>query len=268
MIKNFGFGRISLTTYAILMYGFIFAPIVVVIASSFTAERFSMFPPQGFSLEWYMDILNYPEIGTSILLSLYIAIVVTVASVMIGSVSAYFLSKHRFRGRDLLSSFMLMPIYLPHIILGLALLQFYTFYVRFGNVEGLIIGHVVITLPYVFRIIASNLVEFDKSYEEASYNLGAGPIRTFFRITLPIIKPALIAATLFTFILSFDNITISIFLTGPLFKTIPVVLWGMLFERMVDPTLAAISSLLVIISVIVFVLLSKFGKQIAIGGGG
>jgi putative spermidine/putrescine transport system permease protein len=166
--------------------------------------------------------------------------------------------RHRFPGRDLLNTFFLSPLSLPWIITAIALLVFYSQVVRVETLIGLIIGHLIVSTPFVIRSVVSSLTGFDITLEEASANLGANELRTFFRITLPLLKTGIISGAIFAFLISFNNLNISLFISGVFIKPFPVVLYNFLYLRAFDPTVAALSSTIIITTIILGLLMNKY----------
>jgi putative spermidine/putrescine transport system permease protein len=156
------------------------------------------------------------------------------------------MARYRFRGREAISAFMLSPILFPTIVLGLALLVFYSRVGLSGSFTGLVIAHSVLTTPFVIRLVMASLAEFDPAVEEASRNLGAGWWRTFLQVTLPLIRPGVLAGAVFAFIISFDELVVTLFLAGPDMTTLPVRIYTYV-EFSSDPTISAISTMLIVV---------------------
>jgi putative spermidine/putrescine transport system permease protein len=240
---------------------FIILPLPLVIISSFSDSRMITFPPTGFSLRWYTGILDRLEYVRSFLLSLRLAFLSMLISVTIGTSAALGLVRYSFKGREIMRSLFLSPLMLPAVIIGIALLRFLVVLRLVATFQGILAAHLVLTTAYVVRTVASNLVGFEYSLEEAARDLGAGPLLTFRKITLPLIKPGLIVAAIFAFIVSFDETTVSIFITGGRTITLPVRIFSQL-EYGLDPTVTAISSLLIIFIVIIVAVIAKvFGLE-------
>lgn len=259
--RNISKGNVLLAIFAFITFLFLLGPMIAVGFSSFTTKEYAEFPPTGFTLKWYVDMFNFPDFGQGIILSVYLAAVVTIISLLLGILASYALVRHKFPGKELINTFFLSPIMVPSLVLGIALLQFYFLVFRIGNFMEVVLGHMIISTPFVIRITSASLTGIDKTLEEASQNLGASEIMTFFKITLPIIKPGLISSALFAFLLSFENVTISVFLAGVFFKPFPVLLLNYLYQRTVTPTLAAISTVLLIATLSAGLILSKYTKE-------
>ncbi len=227
----------------ILLY--LVAPVIVVVATAFTTTAYPVFPPQGFTLQWFERFLGMPEFTEAIRRSALLASSSTLVATVLGTFSALSLARYRFRGREALSAFMLSPILFPTIVFGLALLVFYSRVGLSGSFAGLVIAHSVLTTPFVIRLVMASLAEFDPAVEEASRNLGAGWWRTFLQVTLPLIRPGVLAGAVFAFIISFDELVVTLFLAGPDMTTLPVRIYTYV-EFSSDPTISAISTMLIV----------------------
>jgi putative spermidine/putrescine transport system permease protein len=190
-----------------LVYAFILIPMVIVVLAAFNAGNYFTFPPQGFSLKWFANFFNRREFMQALRVSTEIAFWTAVASTIIGTAAAVVLVRSRFRGRDFLNAFVTSPLLLPQILTGVALLQFYTLLHMHASYAALLIGHIVVTTPYVIRTVTATLTHFDIALEEAAQSLGAHPVRAFFEVTLGVIKPGVVAGAIFAFAISFDTCT-------------------------------------------------------------
>jgi putative spermidine/putrescine transport system permease protein len=227
----------------ILLY--LVAPVIVVVATAFTTTAYPVFPPQGFTLQWFERFLGMPEFTEAIRRSALLAFSSTVVATALGTFSALSLARYQFRGREAFSAFMLSPILFPTIVFGLALLVFYSRVGLSGSFAGLVIAHSILTTPFVIRLVMASLAEFDPAVEEASRNLGAGWWRTFLQVTLPLIRPGVLAGAVFAFIISFDELVVTLFLAGPDMTTLPVRIYTYV-EFSSDPTISAISTMLIV----------------------
>ena len=254
-------GKPLLVFWVLISLVFIILPLPLVVISSFSSTSLITFPPDGFSTRWYTGILQRPEYIRPMMLSLRLALVSMVISVSLGTLASLGLVRYRFRGREIVKSLFLSPLMLPAVIVGISLLRFLVVLRMVATFEGILLAHLVLTTAYVIRTVSSNLVGFDLSLEEAARDLGASPFHTFRKITLPLIKPGIIVAAIFAFIVSFDETTVSIFITGGRTITLPVRIFSQL-EYGLDPTVTAISSLLIIMTVIVIAVVAKvFGLE-------
>lgn len=243
--------------YVVAVLVFLALPIVVVIPSALSAGSTLSFPPQGLSLRWFRNVVDKPEFVRAFGVSLGIALVATALSLTLGTLAAMGLVRHRFPGRDLLQLAFVAPLIFPAIVYGVAMLMVLGPLRLTRTSLGLVLAHVVITLPYVVRTVSATLTGVDRRFEESAAILGAGPWRTFRHVTFPLIRPGLIAGATFSLIVSFDEFTVSLFLTGPDLMTLPLEIYHYT-EFTIDPTIAAISTVLIVLSVLTIVLIERF----------
>jgi putative spermidine/putrescine transport system permease protein len=241
----------------ILIYVFLHLPTVFVVLASVSETSYLTFPPKTLTLKWYAKALAQEEYVRGFKYSMILAVVTVLIATGIGTLAGYAIVRYRFWGRDLINAFFLAPIIFPMLIIGIALLLFYTMLNVSGSFIGLVFGHVVITFPYVIRTVSASLYRFDEALEEAAMTLGANRFTTFFRITLPIIKPGLIAGGLFAFITSFDNVPVSIFLVGSKATTLPIVIFSYI-EFGLDPSIAAVSTFLICLTGLTILIIEKW----------
>ena len=224
---------------------FILCPLVIIIGGSFTETPYVAFPPAGFTLRWYGQLLHRRDFLDSFGTSLVLATLCSVCAMAIGLAAAIGLHRHGFAGQQAFRAFLISPLVLPTIVTGVALLQFYYLVDFDASMTGLLIGHVLITIPYVLRTAGAGLAGLDPALDEAASSLGAGPLHTIMRVTLPAIAPSIIGAAIFVFITSFDQATISIFLAGPTVMPLPVRIYNYI-DFAVDPMVAAVSTVLIV----------------------
>ena len=246
----------ALSIFASLVYFFILAPLVIIVATSFGPDKALAFPPQGFSLKWMAKIFTVDMFRKTFLISMQISIIGTIMALIMGIPAAYALSRYDFKGKNFLNGIFLSPVLIPGIVLGFSLLKYLVIFSKLPVYSSLLIGHTIITMPYIIRVISSSLSSFDYSIEEASVSLGANKIKTFFMIVLPNIRSGVIAAFILAFINSFNNVPISVFLTGPGVSTLPI---QMLIhvEYNFDPTIAALSVVLMAMTAILMFIIEK-----------
>jgi ABC-type spermidine/putrescine transport system permease subunit I len=245
----------ALGIYAVLMYIFLYLPIAFLIIFSMNNSPTASFPWQGFTLKWYQEVIRDPWMINSVRNSLMIACLTALISVVVAAPAAYAMVRFRFPGRTLLKQSLIIPMIIPSIMLGFALLILFTAFEIDLSVMTVLIGHVTYVLPYVFFVVAAQQYGFDKTLEEAAMDLGANRWVTFRRVTLPLMVPGLLAGGLFAFTLSLDEFIITFLLTGTL-QTLPLFVWGML-RTMVSPTVNAVGTLIVIVAFVV-VLAAQF----------
>jgi putative spermidine/putrescine transport system permease protein len=265
-----GLGRFLFLGTVTLVYAFLLTPLVIVVIASFNSGEYLTFPPEGFSLRWYAKFFNSQSFMNSLWFSLKLALLCTLISTLLGTMVALYTVRFAARWREQLRLFILMPLLLPEILTAIALLFFYYnaedvmaaigfegFRGVFRNAfVGLLIGHVLVTLPFVFLSISASLYNFDRSLEEAARSLGADRYTTFRRITLPIIKPGIISGALFCFIISFDLFNISLLLKGIGIATLPIQLFDYVRWDF-DPTAAAVSTVSIIVTVIALIVAQR-----------
>lgn len=229
---------------------FLLAPIFVVIATAFGGAPYPQFPPTDLTLKWFAKFLSSPELLASVRLSATLSLCSTIVASVIGCMCALALTRHGFRAKPLISAAVLSPIIFPTIVLGLALLI--AFY-RIGLAQsfvGLVAAHTVLITPFIIRLVSASLADFDITIEEAARSLGAGRLKTFFMITFPIIRPGVIAGALFGFVMSFDELVITLFLAGPGLETLPIRIFSYI-QYSNDPTISAISTCLIVLSTLI-----------------
>ncbi len=253
-----GAGALRLAGVAVrgVTYLLLALPAVIVVASSVSRTTFLTFPPQGFTLDWYRRAFESPAFMGSLALSTQLAVAATVLALAIGTPAAYAIDRHRFPGRAALQAFLLSPIIVPLVVLAIGLLQLLTWLGLSQPFLRLLIGHVVITLPYVVRTMTASLSLFDRSLEEAAMNLRATPWQVVRRVTLPVLLPGLLSAAVFCFVTSFGNITVSVFLARGNQVTLPVQIFTYV-EHSYDPVLAAVSTLVIVVTLLVILLVER-----------
>ncbi len=243
---------------AVLTFIVMLLPVVIVVLAGLNAGDYLTFPPQGLSLRWVISFLSSQSLRTSYLLSLTIAFVVMLLSTALGTMAALFLTRVAFRGRSLLRAYFLAPLMLPGLVLGLAL---YVFYIvtNIGlarTLPGMVIGHVLVTVPYVIGTVSAALYNFDVSLEDAARSLGAGPVRAFRAITLPSISPGIVAGSIFAFVVSFGQFDISLFLSTPNITPLPIALYNSLRYKF-EPTAAAAGVFAIVLVVLSMLLTNR-----------
>lgn len=260
--------RVGLPLYVAALFAFLALPMVIVVAVSFNAGEFIHFPPRGFSFRWFRHVFEGANFGPAILVSLELAVLSTLGSLALGIPAALALVRHPVPGRDAIQAFLLSPLSLPLIVFGIALLFFAGAIGLQLSFIGLLAGHVVITVPYILRTVVAVYGGVDRQLEEAAMTLGADALTCFRRVTLPLIKPGIVVGSIFSFLTSFDNVPVSIFLTNPDTTTLPVAILSYLVYSF-DPSVAAVSSLQMVFAVTVLLVLERtygLGQFTAVGG--
>jgi putative spermidine/putrescine transport system permease protein len=227
---------------------FLLAPIAVVIVASFSDRPYMVFPPQGVSLRWYRQFFESREFREALGLSVQLGLLTTAASSLLGVPASLALVSLRFRGIEVVRALFASPLMVPGIVLGIAMLIYYNRIGMANSFASLLLAHIALTLPYVVRIVSAGLQSFDHSLEEAARSLGASRARALVDVTLPLIKGSVMAAVVFAFIISFDEVVVTLFLAGPKLMTLPVAIYTYI-EYTSDPSIAAISTILVVLTV-------------------
>ena len=242
----------GLVIVAVSTLVFLVAPLFIVVPLSFSASPYLEFPPSGFSLQWYRRYFESSGWTTATLLSIEVAIGTTALALLLGIPAAFGLVRAEFRGKGLLVAFFMAPIIIPYIITAIAVYFLFAHVGLVGTRAGLLTAHTLLAVPKVVIIVAAALKGFDRTLERASLSLGAGPLVTFYRVTYPVIRPAVVTAGLFAFLTSFDELILSMFITGPTAVTLPKRMWDAV-RLEIDPTIAAASSLIITVAVFVLV---------------
>lgn len=225
---------------------FLFAPLFLVVLFSFNTSEISIFPIQGYTLEWYGRLAGNEAFRSALVNSFVVAAATVVLATALGVAMATGVHRYGARWRTVLRSGAGLPMMVPHLILGIALLSFYNVLQIDLSLLTVIIGHSIVAFPYVFLIISARLVGSDPSIEEAARDLGAGTLTIFVEITLPLLAPAILAAALISFTLSFDEVVVTFFTTGTE-NTLPMMIWSML-RFGITPEINAIATLTIVVS--------------------
>jgi len=253
--------RKLLGLYCALACTFAVLPVLAIVAESFTATEYIVFPPTGPSLKWYAAILDRREFIESAVISTVVALGASLAATVLGTLAAIALVRYRFFGRRPLQSLFLAPMSLPGLILGLALLQFFAVHELPRDIRAMMIGHMIITIPFAIRFVTVALMGVNPSVELAAQSLGANGWTTFRLVTLPLIRPGIVASLVFTFILSFDDVAVSLFLSSPTATTLPVRIY-VYIDQNYDPLVTAVSACIVYVA---FATLIAIERTIGVG---
>jgi len=240
--------RAFLSIYFALVALYLLFPLLVVVPISFVDSRFIQFPPEAFSLRWYRNYFDDPDFLDATVFSFLIGIPATLIATTLGTLAALGLTRTRFFGKGVIYALSISPIIVPVIIVSLALYIFFARLDLIGSAFGLILAHSILAMPFSVLIVSATLEHFDITLERAARVLGAGPVRTFWHVTFPSIRPAVFASAIFGFFISFDELVIALFVMGRR-QTLPVRIWQDLrFE--IDPTVAAVASLLIALTAV------------------
>jgi spermidine/putrescine transport system permease protein len=257
-------GRRLLTLYGCLFFAFLYLPIILIVAFSFNSNPINMMIWNGFTLDWYRSLFGLTTRLTEAALyvestdqlinavknSLIVASSTTAISTILGTITALAVYRFRFRLKGFYQALLYLPMLMPDIVLGIALLIFFVGFAIHLSVVTIIIGHCTFLISYVFIVVSARLAGMDNTLEEASADLGAGPLMTFRKVTLPMIMPGVIGGALLAFIISMDDLVITYFIAGVDSTTLPVFIYGML-RRGVKPEINAIATLMLLFSVII-----------------
>ncbi|HEV2100738.1 MAG TPA: ABC transporter permease [Stellaceae bacterium] len=241
-------------TAGVLAFGL--APLAVTVAVSFSTSPFVTFPPHGFTLRWYGEVLRDSEFLGSLAFSTELAMAATAGALLLGVPAAFAVVRGEFPGREAAAALLLSPLIFPVLITGVALLQLFSMLRSDDAWFNLLVAHVLVTIPYVVRTVTASLMLADRTLEEAARTLGAARWRVIRRITVPQIAPGLAAGALFAFMVSFDNFPISMWLADAQHNPVPL----LIFQRVAnvfEPSLAAISTLLILFAAAIVLVVER-----------
>lgn len=264
MSRNGPLALIFHTIFVIVMV----APILVVCLVAFTPEGFLSLPTNGFSLRWFRAIGNYPEFIHAFWVSLGLGAVSSFVALLFAVPAALAIARYRFRGRDALAALFLSPLMIPHVVLGIAFLRFFTSAGLGGSFAALIIAHVIIVFPFALRLTLAAATGMDRTVEMAAVSLGAGGWALFRRVTLPLILPGVISGWALAFIQSFDDLTMTVFLAAPGTETLPVRMF-LYIQDNIDPLVTSVSACVIAITMTALILLDRlYGLDRVLAGKG
>ena len=243
------------------IYHFLMLPLLVVFPISLSSAPYMQFPPPGLSWQWYERYLDDPQWIDATWRSLYIGGATAVLALALGVPLAFSLVRGTFPGRVLLDRLALAPLIVPTIILSVALYGLFAKLKLIGAWYGLVVAHSVLALPFVVLVMAAGLRDFDRGLEQAAEGLGASRWRTLRRITLPLLRPSLVSAGLLAFLSSFDELVVALFLAGPN-MTLPKKMFDNILME-IDPTIAAVSVMQILLVSVVMVLIGRFGRGLS-----
>jgi len=239
-----------------VLFVFLLTPVLIVIPLAFSAEMTLRFPPTSFGFRWFGEFLGNERMLGALRISVLLGTIVTLITLGIAVPAAYAIVRLKNSVTESLYAIFTAPLLLPTIVLGLAVLISFAATGLLGTYTGIALGHLVLTLPYALRILATALNGVPTSLEEAAASLGATPLRVFRRVTLPLLMPGLISAAALSFLVSFDEVVITLFLAGPRVTTLPVEMFRRLDSRS-DPMIAAISVMMIILTLAVVLVVQR-----------
>ncbi|MGX7420362.1 ABC transporter permease [Carnobacterium gallinarum] len=246
----------GLTIIVGFVFAFLFLPLVLIAVTSFGENATIQFPIEGFTFKWYSNIFTSDTFVNGFLLSFKIGLLATILALIIGIPAAYALARSSIKGRAWLKSFFLSPTIVPGIVVGYSLFQFVVIGLRLPVFQGLLLGHFLISLPYIIRVVGSSMEQLDFSIEEVAWTLGCTKLKAFGKVVIPNITSGIFASFMLAFINSFNNIPVSMFLSGPGVSTLPTTLLNYI-EYNYDPTVSAISVLLMLGTIVLMYLIEK-----------
>ena len=240
-----------------LVLVFLIGPFLVIVAASLSAGETLAFPPQGLSLRWVEKVFEVESFRASFALSLLLAVGATSAALALGVPAAYALARYKVPFGETLRLMVASPILVPGIVVGLALLRYLVVPLGFPIVLALLLAHTALILPYALRVVSASLANLRPEIEEAAVLLGASRTGAFFRVVAPNIRDGVLAASVLGFVTSFNQVPVSLFLSGPGVQTLPIDMLGYL-EITYDPSVAALSTLLALLSLAIVLLAERF----------
>ncbi len=255
MKKKWKWSNLYLAVMILLMY----FPLVMVVIFSFNESRLSA-SFTGFSLKWYEILANDRDLKEALFNSILLGVLSCGISAIIGTLGAVGMARVKYKSKGMMEYLSTIPIMIPEIILGMVFLVFFSMLKLPFGMTTLVIAHTTFCIPYIFMMVKARLVGIDKSLEEAARDLGAGPMRTFFDITVPLIAPAVLSGSLLAFAMSFDDVVISIFVNGPRLNTLPVKVYAQL-KTGVTPEINALCTIILVVIIAVLFLFSFLSKR-------
>lgn len=249
-------GRVLAILLGVVVTLYMLVPLVVVAGASVGENRFLTFPPQGFTLDWYVDALTSSTYLEPFRLSLVVGVTVAIIAAILGTAAALALTRFDIPGAGFLQAFLMSPLMIPTIILAIGGLSVTSLTIGAPNIWVLIAVHAVIAIPYVMRTVTGVMARADPFTEEAARTLGARAFDRYRLVVLPVARPGIAAGAFFAFNISFDDAVIALFLRTPQMETLPIAIYGQL-EFSTSPTVAAVSTLMVLLTVVLMIVLER-----------
>ncbi|GAB3326471.1 ABC transporter permease [Bordetella tumulicola] len=241
------------------------SPLIFVVWLSFFKDAILYFPPSGYTFSWYHKAVTDSAFVNGFITSLQVAAIASICGVTLGVAASLGIIRYAFKGNNLINTLLLSPLLVPGIVAGVAIYLAYLQVENFldmdvvGTYGGLVLAHICLTIPWTVRLVSASMHGLDPSIAEAARNLGANPRIAFWRVTLPMLRPAIVAASLFSFVVSFENLELSLSLVGPGRTTLPIAIMQYL-EFNLDPTIAAVSAIQILLLGIVMLVTDRFVK--------
>ena len=240
-----------------LIIGFLIGPFLIIVAASLSAGETLAFPPQGLSLRWVLKVFTVESFRESFAMSMFLAIGGTFVALVLGIPASYALSRYKLPFAETIRTIVSSPIIVPGIIVGLALLRYFVVPFQLNISMALFFAHTALVLPYAVRVVSASLNNLRSDIEEAAVLLGSSRLGAFFRVVMPNIRGGILSAFILGFVTSFNQVPVSLFLSGPGVRTLPVDMLGYM-EITFDPSIAALSSLLAFLSIGIVFLAERF----------
>jgi putative spermidine/putrescine transport system permease protein len=243
-----------------LILAFLFLPILVIVPLSFNADSFLMYPMSGFSLRWYEEFATSPAWRQALMNSLIVSPLATLLAMVLGTLASIGLVRAEFPGKALLTAVLISPMVVPVVVIGVAMYIFFAPLGLTGSYTGLVLAHAILGVPFVVTTVTATLQGFDFNLVRAASSLGANPITTFFRVTLPMVAPGIISGGLFAFATSFDEVVVTLFLASPEQATLPRQMFAGIREN-ISPTIAAVATILIVLSTLMLMTLEWLRRR-------
>ena len=254
--RRIGLSTILVWIVGLLIFAFMALPMLVIVFSAFSPTDFPTFPPNGFSLRWFKEVLSNEAWTDAVQNSLLLMLIVTPVTTILGTMASYSLHNLHFLGSELLQAFFLSPLMIPQIVLGIAMLYVFSAAGWSGSILSLAIGQTLLAFPYVIRSVSASMATVDPILENASMSLGASPFSTLIHVTLPLIRPGIIAGAVFAAVTSFGEVSVSLLLSAPTTTPVSVRIFNYI-EQTFDPAVNAVSVLFIIISIVVLFIVER-----------
>jgi ABC-type spermidine/putrescine transport system permease subunit II len=246
-----------------VVFAFLYLPLAVVILYSFSATKVNAWPIRGYTLDWYRQLMADTSIHESIRLSVTVGVIAASIAVLLGTLAAFALDRYDFPGKQAVRFFVVLPIVLPGIVTGVAMLSFFSMLGWPLSRWTIIVGHATFCITLILNNVIARLGQLPRSLGEASADLGANAFETFRRVTFPLVRPAILAGAILAFTLSFDEVVVTFFLTGRE-KTLPLLIWGRLRQG-ISPEINATATVIIFVSLIGVIVSNRLSRQATLG---
>lgn len=243
-----------------LVLTFLVLPVLIVVPISFSASPYLEFPPSGYSLRWYREFFEVRSWYSSMLTSLKVGVLTMLCTAVLGTASALGLAYAGKGKNKLIDAILVAPMIVPHIVIAIAIYAWYARLQLIGTTFGLVLIYTAFALPFMSITVLASLQQFDRNLEHASMNLGANRWQAFVYVTLPSVLPGVLAGSLFSFVIAFDELVVALFVAGSETITLPKRMWDGLRTE-INPTIAAASTILIVTSFLVFAVAELIGRR-------